>query len=461
MNFPKTGRVTIVDDRIQEAHEIMQGLSKLGVSYSYISGNYEDLPNEEDLPSTRLLILDLNLDSEAIVKSDSDEKIFKSRMFGLLTRIIKKESKYILAVWGKKEHIYYKYLEELFAKDLIDRKPFKTFSLSKAEYFNQNGERINDEKRIIDDIRNILERELNQAPTYQLLSDWENCVHKATNETLNSFNELIEDIENYEAEANNIIYRLSKAYLGNQFEKLDRQERKLEAALLTLNDLFSDSLEKIILSPKSLLSRPQLVKSQTEDSFEGKVNRKLLVSEDLTDKKYTGIIFKSDSKDFKSIFSDSLNRESIKKIDNFKFKNPDRLKGENRRKKETKDFDNFCKKFRAGHREKCQPITLHITPLCDFAQNKWKLARVVEGIIMPDYLRKYLNKNADYLYISEFNFEIDGINCFLILDFRFFSSIGIKELDTLEPFFRIRHPWLSDIQSKILRHINRPGILYL
>lgn len=461
MNFPKTGRVTIVDDKIQEAHEIMQGLSKLGVSYSYISGNYDDLPSEEDLPSTRLLILDLNLDSEAVVKSDSDEKNFKSRMFGLLKRIIKKDSKYILAVWGKKEQIYYKYLEELFAKELGDRKPFKTFSLSKAEYFDQNGNRINDEKRIIDDIRNILERELNQAPTYQLLSDWENCVHKATNETLNSFNELILDINNYETEANNIVYRLSKAYLGNQFEKIDRPERKLEAALLTLNDLFSDSLEKIILSPQSLHSRPQLIKSNTEDSFAGKVNRKLLVSEDLTDKKYTGIVFRNNSKNFKSIFSDSLNRENIKTIGKFKFENPERLRGEVRRKKESKDFDKFCKKFRDDQRKNCHPITLHITPLCDFAQNKWKLARVIEGIIMPDNLRKYLNKNADYLYVSEFNFEIEGRNCFLILDFRFFSSIEIKSLETLTPFFRIRHPWLSDIQSKMLRHINRPGILYL
>lgn len=461
MAFPKTGRVLIIDDKIHEAHEVMQGLSKMGIAYSYISGNYDDLPSEKDLPSIRLLILDLNLDWEAVAKTDSDEKTFKSKMHALLKRVIKEHSKYILAVWGKKEDVYFGWVKDLFNDSLTSRKPFRTFSLKKSDYFDLEGKRINEDKSIIQDIKEHIQKQLNDTPTYRLLNDWENCIHKATNETVNSFNELIVNPEKYEQEANNIVYRLSRAYLGNQFTKVSRPERKMEAALLTLNDLFNDSLEKIILSPDSLSTVSELEYGPTPEGFEGKVNRKLLISEDVSDKQYTGIIFSSESQNFKTIFSDSLNREEIRKIRKYKFDNPDRLRGDARKKAERKDFDKFCKKFRDEERKDCYPINLHITPLCDFAQNKWKVARMIEGMIAPEDLKPFIHKTTEFLYTSDFSFLHNEKNHILVLDFRYFHSVEINDLENFEPLFRMRHPWLSDIQSKILRHINRPGILYL
>jgi len=53
-------------------------------------------------------------------------------------------------------------------------------------------------------------------------------------------------------------------------------------------------------------------------------------------------------------------------------------------------------------------------------------------------------------------------NYFLLLDFRFFTSIGKDEInDSVQPLFRIRQNLLTEIQSKLSHHINRQGLLYL
>jgi hypothetical protein len=461
MIFPKSGRIVIVDDKIEEAQLVMESLSKTGISYTYLQGNPLHLPDEKDLVDLRILILDLNLDSEAIARTESAQKDFQSRMYALLKRIIRPRAVYLLVVWGKEEDEYYKYIEQLFEDVLQDRRPFRTFSLEKAKYFDLNGSRKDESPDPVKEISEKIELELKNTPSYQLFAEWENCVHQATNATIFSFNDLIADKTKYEEEASAIVASLSRAYLGNQFSKVSREERKLEAAMLALNELFCDSLESILLAENSIQARPDLPLFLQSSQYRARVNTQILISNDVSDKLYPGVVYHNDSDTpFKSILSDAFNRQEIK-LNLFTFDNTESLVGEALERAEKIAFSKFERQFRQEQFDRCTCLELHITPLCDYAQDKVRCARILMGLLIPSELVNYLNHKSEYLYVSEFPFEHSGKDYHLLLDFRYFHSVSPSSLMKRNAIFRIRHQWVVDIQSRLSRHVNRPGILYL
>lgn len=367
----------------------------------------------------------------------------------------------MLVVWGKEEDAYYKFVQELFESQLSDRKPFREFSLQKSDYFDLNGNQIDSCPDPIKEISGRIEQELQTIPTYQLLSEWENSVHRATNETIESFNDLLNDLNRYEQEASALIASLSKAYLGQQYRKVEREERKLEAALLALNELFADSLESTLLAKNSILAKPVLPNSSQQVGYRAKVNNQILISNDTTDKQYPGIVYKVEPETvYRSILSDALNRSLIRE-ENFNYYNDEHLEGEQLLKAKKKAQERFDKKYRKDRFEESMCIELHITPLCDYAQDKVKCARILKGLMVPVSLHKYLNHKTEFLYVSEFPFDYQDSDYHFLLDFRYLHSINPELLNSREAHFRIRHQWVVDIQSRLSRHVNRPGILYL
>ena len=109
-------------------------------------------------------------------------------------------------------------------------------------------------------------------------------------------------------------------------------------------------------------------------------------------------------------------------------------------------------------------IEVNVTPICDYVQAKRLYYRLIPGLLINSKYSKYINKTSEAIYVSP-NFKLSNTETesfFLLLDFRIFTSVSKDKIDELmQPKFRIRQLLLSEIQSKLARHINRQGILFL
>jgi hypothetical protein len=83
----------------------------------------------------------------------------------------------------------------------------------------------------------------------------------------------------------------------------------------------------------------------------------------------------------------------------------------------------------------------------------------VPGFIIPASLIKPV-KRSDALFVSP---VLALKSAFpepfhLVFDFGYFNCLGFNSLKRHRPLFRLRTDLLVEIQSRLARHINRPGI---
>lgn len=118
------------------------------------------------------------------------------------------------------------------------------------------------------------------------------------------------------------------------------------------------------------------------------------------------------------------------------------------------------KQFKEVLLEKQFRIILNVTPLCDFVQKKQKYDRLVKGLLIESKFKSSLDDKSEAIFISP-DFLFNGLSYFLVLDFKYFFTDNVEENDDYKPIFRIRQQVLSEVQSKLARHVNRQGILFL
>jgi hypothetical protein len=134
----------------------------------------------------------------------------------------------------------------------------------------------------------------------------------------------------------------------------------------------------------------------------------------------------------------------------------------------SQEFDEYTRK--EDFLKKIKYIQLEVSPTCDFAQGKWRLSRLLPGVMWPSehlliYSKKKkrdveLIKGADYIYSSPL-FEKNHQTFKMVFDFRYLRTSPLADLDKIQPSFVIRHQLLVDIQSHLARHINRPGVTFI
>jgi hypothetical protein len=97
--------------------------------------------------------------------------------------------------------------------------------------------------------------------------------------------------------------------------------------------------------------------------------------------------------------------------------------------------------------------------VCDFAQDKVKRNRVIPGIFIEKKYRDLVNDKTDALYVSpSFYYSKKKSEYFFILDFRYFAS---EKDDNGESNIKLKQQVLAEILSKLSRHINRQGIIFI
>jgi len=207
-----------------------------------------------------------------------------------------------------------------------------------------------------------------------------------------------------------------------------------------------------------------------DEEIIGKINSRLLLDTATSGGLYPGnlyILEENGSLEKERFIRDSINWETLKQ-------RYEELYGDKKDKPSKTRFDNDFQKNLA---EKVKFVKLEVTPLCDFLQRKMTVSRTILGFLCPpkismhigneniefgmlDKKKPLIKQKAEFLHTSPM-FEYDNNLYFLVLDFRYFSSVPLTEIRDEKPIFRLRKEILSEIQIKLSSHINRTGVLYL
>ncbi|MEN8392132.1 hypothetical protein ABFP25_13520 [Acinetobacter indicus] len=502
MVLPGNGRIIIVDDQIEQALPLIKYLSINKLPFKYFSGEVEDLPLvNKGFDDIRIIFLDLNLVDDRI-----PERPHFAKLKGVLNRIINKVTHpYLLVAWTRHEE----HLEELNnyvfdnKLDMDQKKPFHIICANKISFFDLDG--TEQPESDYKDLKVTLEEQLSGFSELECLFKWENLIHRITNEISSDFFPPEIEYSEWAEKTRSTLNTFAIASIGRHYDSSD-VSTKVNAAFEVINQLFMDKLETAFYSQNHTLDLSS--SSKIDDKYKMYINSKLLTGTPLKkDTKYPGSvvpyvddelkgkifnkIFLCDFK--KSFFGDSLFSVSCDMLsqtridreleDYYQKNNIDISKLERAQKKECRQkaldylatqeisaiYTDLSKAAQSEYSKNaydnainaCCLIEVCIDPLCDYVQNKSFYPKIVKGLLIEGYLLNLIDSNSEAIYISP-KFENDGKEVILVLDYRYLKTLNEDECVNTESIkFRLRSTLLADIQSKLSRHVNRQGILYL
>lgn len=289
---------------------------------------------------------------------------------------------------------------------------------------------------------------------------WENCVHNSADTTIQDIFHDYHSHDNWQNNGNCILDMFAKSYLEQHYRAVSVEE-KAKASLFFLNDVYYDTLESIVANSRieNAVELQYEVDECLMSDIKSKVNNYLLMSKSQTQINHPGCIFTSSDnsvecvKRSKEIINDCLDTQDIRiqVINKFQsMKLPEaRL---------------MCNQLRKERRDAILataiPCSVVVTPACDFAQNKAKYDRIVMGIIIDSCYKQFIDTKSEAIYISP-SFDEGSHERVLILNYRFFLTQDLSKVNGIKQICRIRNSVLSEIQSKLARHISRQGIMNL
>jgi hypothetical protein len=454
MNIPLNGRIAIIDNEIQQALPLMRFFAKNQIPYVFYKGDdLSYLPEEGNgFNDIRILFLDINLLNSRTPSS----KEVKSTLYNILKRVIGTNNfPYTLVFWSRQESEYGQIVVELFDNELKDRKPISILPFVKSDFFpNFSDEEVENTTDII----KALNKAIEQDYAYSRLLNWENHVHLATDNTLQDVFSSYYYYNDWKNNANYILEKLGVAYLGKHYNENSPQD-KTKASFISFNSVLKDTLEHQIFN--TTITNPQefTVDLSKIDYNLHSINEKLNLSKTIKDICEPGnVIVFQNTPELESTFGKLLN----KVISLFQLKKA--LKSENKEIEdvELKKLSNTQhKKIKAEIKKKWIKLAVIVTPVCDFVQKENKIYdRIVKGLMIPLEYKEFIEEKSEALFILPFPIKHNEIDYTLLLDFRYFMTTELNG-KVVSGLFRLRQELLSEIQSKLSRHINRQGILIL
>lgn len=518
MILPETGSVVIIDDKANQAIPILKALSKKGVSATWYPGT-----NEDDLPAQPSQIIRLAIVDLQLIEGDNDGHTIATRLVHILQRLIAPDNgPYMLLIWSLKDSLYgedlkreisreqngivpsciisldksscIKRKEELGAKELADlvakelQSGFDEEDVQLIKSSIENNWISNEESEYealpnaVDIIEKAISEELKKAGVFHLFVIWENLIKKAAAGTVNDIARTINQDEHWESNMRDVFRRMAVARIGkNEVDNITL----LKESILTLIQSFTDNLEAkvkteefpdyISLDGKKLIQllsdgdNYQLVTQENSLAiFKNKINileagdfdkleRKVLQLDESPNKVNSNLLLDSYST-IPLNLNNSLHLEISPTKDHlpgniFEISITDRAKKAEYLKTYFKNLDDV-------HVDEIQFVELEISPICDYAQKKWKKSRLISGIIYPAKLDKSL-LNKDHFYPVEPNFFLNSINSKIVFDCHLFKALDIKIVEDRDVKYRLKRELLLDIIAKVSSHVNRPGISFV
>lgn len=521
MILPKNGSVVIIDNEPNEALPIIEVLARKGIAATYYKGNNDYSLPEKKSQNVRLVFLDLQLidtsNENQIAKHIAnllDQVISSTNGPFILIVWSKKRAQYeklVLEEIKKKNHLFpsciirfdkRECLEEKIipaideklaidnvldkVKGTIDEEDIPALKMAMDKVLSEEYRtEFVAKKNAFSIIENHIENGLKNAGVFHLFVIWENLVNDASASTVQAISDTIETTDLWEINMRDVIKRMARARTGQNDIPDDLA---LKAALGTFSYSFSEELETSIRD----FIFPDCVKLDSSFMISGynSNNEKIDISLYTDDKDKPKVRLTKGKDELKkdvSFFkigklSNGLSEpdksavekltatyENIPNLVNTKLHvelNPSEelmpgnvykihVKDDKKREYLTTYFDKI-----GDDLNKYQFIEVEVSPICDYAQNKWKKSRLLSGVIFSSELTA--KSKIDHQYPVRPILMIDEKQYNMIFDFHFFKSLDTEDVkENRKIWFRLKRELLLDMIANLSGHVNRPGISYM
>ncbi len=412
MILPKNGRIAVIDDKTEEhALPLLKALFKEGFSAVYFSGESSELPIVQ-LKDIRVVFLDMEL---VPGPNDQSKAAATARILSQIIDVTTTRF-YFLIIWATHNELlepFWRYI-----KEGTDYKcSFLTVYLDKGAC-KANGYDISF-------IKQEIENKIKENDGYTFLINWENMINKSTNNVTNDFLSLFEDDEgDVNRKLLGAIKLLAVAYSGKVLETGDDLQIEKDA-MLAFNSTLKDSVERNVAN----ISEGDICFDSSDDDIESSaiagINSKLLLCETDANPK-PGNIYEVD------------NAPLLKKL----------LKEVAERNHNQIEQDQACK-----------VVFCEISPLCDYAQQKWACYRFIYGITVPAKHEKHI-KNAPFIFRTPI-LKLNENDVFITLNLRRIETMSLDKEIQLDYLCTMRKDLISAIQHSFSNHCSRPGLVSL
>lgn len=418
MILPTNGKVVVIDDAAEEGLALVRALSKNNISVKYFDGVSPDELPAAPLKDVRIVFLDIILGTEG-----QPRKTKVSKAISVLRKVLdlSKPIPYILVTWTKDKTL----IPQLMTK-LESNKPIVVVDLEKYDCKNEDGEYD------VNAIEIKLNAKCSEFGSLAAFLLWENLASDCAGEIYNDFTTFYPaDDKSWDSNLKGVIYGLTKAFVGKERiqDATMTDKEKLRNAMLGVNGVFIDTLESTV-QRDNLIEVGEIRATTIANEIKSRINTKMhLYKHSEIALPQTGNLYIL-RKPAENIIKEIVTKNGA-------------VQGK---------IDEILK-------SKPKLVELDITPRCDYAQNKGYV-RLLSGIMLEGkFADKYFKPNK-FSYGDCPVMAIDGRDCYLLFDYRFFKSLTTDELKARKdkPKHRIRHELVVDIQASFSNHINRFGV---
>lgn len=425
MSLSNCGRVVVIDDKWDEAENLVKSLAKLGVPCCYFDGSMANLP-EKPLKGVRFLFLDIELGDTVGVDD-------KSKASALAARVVKiigdsnSNGPYFIVFWTKHKEVISNVIEYLKTK----APPVSSIDLEKPL------QDASEQEKSIMAITCKIEERLKDIGAFRLYVAWENILNFAGTKFVNDFSSLVpldtrsvNGPQKWSEGTSALFHKLSEAYSGGNHSCTT--ENKFKNACTLLNQSFSDTLQRLTQTDLTLPSGFVLKDENLDEDVIPKINTALFI-DNFSKNNFgtTGSIFFLDDEQLKIDLQKGLFKADKTPAD-------------------------------------IQLCAVIITPECDLANSKNFFRgingadvichRIIYGLCFPsdpNIKKKLLEKGKDAHFVVG-PFWHEQISRTIIFHFGTLSQTHeISQKGTSA--FSLRRDLVFDLQSKAANHVNRLG----
>ena len=444
MNGLGGARVVLLDDEYSEAVPVIKAFSKMGVPVAFFDGKGAELPTKKKkLRGVRLAILDMNLGV-----TGSDETIASTLVQTFGSIIDDNDGPYGILIWTNHPDL----------KDLVARYVFEHATLPKPVFivtlrkaaFKLAGGKGAPRRFALGKLSKELIRILAENSPLECMQVWEGACFRAATNVTNSLaalgsstaTSLDEWRQAWRTEALKLLLVISKA----RAEEHHTRENCIPSIFLALNPLHSDRMDVLVEEiHEGLTSHADHIMAATggaDVERKAKVNSMLHLASDQLDNFSPGNLF---------VFG-KRNRPAFMPA--------------------LKDALHDCIEGNAAQ----QPVNLkliveqgllcglEVTPVCDHAQNKMGLSRILTGVAVPSGHIKKIKRGQFLKSVGPFYFANKPFRpgtYVLFLNSRYVATATPSVVKKLRAAARLRPQLLGDVQSWASYQAARQGVMML
>jgi len=444
MNGLSGARVILLDDEPSEAIPVIKAFSKMGVPVVFFDGKPAELPTKRNkLRGVRLAILDMNLGL-----SGSKETIASTLVQTFGSIIDDDNGPYGILIWTNHPD-----LKEVVARYIYEHptlpKPIFIVTLKKAA-FRRAGAKGAPRRFALGKLSKELIRILAENSPLECMQVWEGACYRAATNVTNSLAYLtgskaanLEDWRQaWRTEALKLLLVISKA----RAEEHHTRENCISSIFLALNPLHADRMDVLVEGlHKDLSFHADHIMAATGGANierKAKVNSMLHLASDQLDNFSPGNLFVF-GKQKKPSFMPALKDALQNCIQGNATQRPGNL-------------EVILKQGRL--------CGVEVTPICDYAQNKMGLSRIVAGVAVP-YEHANKIKTGNFLKsVGPFYLAAKPLSAgtyLLFLNSRYVVTAPPGVVKKLRAAARIRPQLLSDVQSWASYQAARQGVMML